>query len=162
MAAPAQKWPQKMERPSLELRPSALIETASDGSFQESEGGFEALVCPVRDGHGDVIDAVAWRLGAPNVWWRYRCLGDVLGAPALLKAAWEPAELILYETPARWLAAVGSKAICILDWSADLRLLFGLVHGPLTCESARLEQKFLATLARQSGPQLSDQIRLLA
>lgn len=146
----------------LELRPSALIEAASDGSFQESEGGFDALICPVRDRYGEVVDAVAWRLGSPNVWWRLRCLGDVLGAPALLQAAWEPTELTLYETPQRWLANVGPRALCILDWSADLRLLFGLVHGPLICESTRLEQKFLQTLAAQTGPNLSDQIRLLA
>lgn len=148
----------------IELRPSALIETFSDGSFQENEeSGVEALICPIRDAYGEIIDAVAWQIGVPNIWWRYRCIGDVLGAPALLRASWESQELIIYETPRAWLAACPSPiAVCILDWSADLRSIFGLVHGPLTCETERLEQKFLSTLAEQRGPDVGGQIRLLA
>lgn len=152
------------QKPPLELRPSAMVDVFSDGSFQENEeSDIEALICPVRDPHGEVIDAVAWQIGNPNIWWRLRCVGAVLGAPALMRATWEPRELVVYETPSRWLAVMpADNAICILDWKADLRAIFGLVHGPLTCESERLEQKFLATLARQRGPDIGGQIRLLA
>src|SRR5262250_1153688 len=47
----------------LKDRASAIIEVFSDGSFQESEGGFEALLLPVRDRWDDIIDIVAWRIG---------------------------------------------------------------------------------------------------
>lgn len=153
----------------LELRASACIQTFSDGSFQEDpDGADEALLIPIRDEHDEIIDVVAWKMGTDRPWWRLRCIGDVLGYRALAQARWPrtgyPAhkpELVLYESPARWLRAVAPNAICILDWSVSLANLFAGIDHEIICESAEIRDHFETTLQEQRPVGLSGRLRVL-
>lgn len=148
----------------LELRPSAIIETFADGSFQEAEAGFEALLLPVRDADDAIIDIVAWKIGHDRPWWRYKRIGDVLGYQALAACRWPHTgfpELVLYETPRRWLAAVSPAAVCILDWSADLETMFAGVDAKLVCETRELYDHFHQSLINQRSPGLAAAVGVL-
>lgn len=153
----------------LELRPSAQIQIFSDGSFQEDpDGGEDALLIPIRDACDQIIDIVAWKQGTDRPWWRLKCIGEVLGYRAMAQARWPrtgyPAhkpELVLYESPARWLRAVAPNAICILDWSVNLADLFAGIDHEIVCESAEIRDHFESTLSEQRPAGLSSRLRVL-
>lgn len=153
----------------LELRPSALIEALEGGLFQESEGGQEALILPVRDAADKIVDIVAWFIGADRPWYRLRGIGEILGAKALAQSRWPnigyPAhkpELVLYESPKRWLAAVAPNAICILDWTVNLNSLFAGIDCPIVCESEEIRAHFEETAKLQEPIGLPALLRVLS
>lgn len=133
----------------LAYRPSAVIQTFEDDSFQEDPAGFDALLVACRDQIDEIIDIVAWRMGTDRPWWRHRKIADALGYKALWEARWphlgypiaDPC-LMLYETPKAWLATISPNAVCILDWSTSLPDLFVGIDCPIYCETKTLREHF--------------------
>ncbi len=83
--------------------------------FEFAADGQRAFVIAVRDAGSDVIDCVAWPVGAPEEWARLYgrafCLNPALLAP--LAGAMDLA-IRAYRHPQSWLAGHG-RGICILD-----------------------------------------------
>ena len=127
------------------------IETFEDGSFQRSCFGYEATVIPVLDRWRETIDTLAWFDTAPQSWWRLRLIGQVLGDKALLAAEWEGLPVHLYETPAGWWAAKDPKGVCVIDWTADPRLLLNSARL-VVCETERLRKRLLKKTWDRSKP----------
>lgn len=106
----------------IELQPSAMIEAFADGTWQPSETGFEALLLPVSEVGGGVIDVVAWQIGEPSIWWLRRGVASYVGEHELILARRDRRPVRLVATPKEYLALWG-YAVCILDWRADVRAI---------------------------------------
>ncbi len=120
--------------------------TRADGTFgpdPTGQDGQPMVVLGVKDQDGELVDIVAWYPTFPAKW--YLRIGDetpILGAHALVIAAWYHRPVTLYPTPEAWLYARlrdrDQDAVCVLDWSVDLRPLFEGVRG-VTCTAPGLE-----------------------
>ncbi len=120
--------------------------TRADGTFApdpKDQAGQPVVVLGVKDQDGELVDIVAWHPDAPERW--FLRLGDetpILGAHALAVAAYYRRSVTLYPSPEKWLfARVRDRdhaAVCVLDWSVDLRPLFEGVSG-VTCTAPGLE-----------------------
>jgi hypothetical protein len=131
-----------------------IIQTYSDGTFQRTDGGRQARVCPVRMDGGEVIDRVAWFADRPGAWWLERGIATHLGDRALRHAAFlcKPIRLLPY--PADWLAAPWG-AVCVLDWNTNLRALFRDVPE-IDCSTPALA----SVLSRQLDEQVRHTYRI--
>ena len=138
----------------LRLRLTALrIETRPDGTYRVEPTGRLAVLVPVRDRWGEIVDTVAFFQDDPGRWWlRFGDETPILGSQALAHAAWERQPLMLWETPLQWLLKHRSGSV-VLDWGVDLRPLFEDIPA-INCQSAalrsRLQENFLAF-----GPRLT-------
>ena len=136
------------------LRLTAIrIATRPDGTYRVDPDGQLAVLVPVRDRYGGIVDAVAFFQEEPEQWWlRHGDEAPILGAQALAHAGWERQPLILWETPLQWLLHRRNGCV-VLDWGVDLRPIFEDVPA-INCQSAalrdRLQENFLAF-----GPQLT-------
>ena len=120
--------------------------TRADGTFAPDptdQDGQPMEILGVKDRYGEVVDIVGWHPDNPGRWWLR--LGDecpILGAKALALAAWYRRTVTLYPTPEAWLYARlrdrDQDAVCILDWSVDLRSLFEGVREVI-CTAPALE-----------------------
>ena len=144
------KWRAMAER----FRLTAIrIVTKDDGTYSVDPGGRLAVLIPVRDRWGEIVDIVAFIQDEPEQWWCRS--GDelpILGARALAHAAWERQPLVLWETPLQWLLQRRSGSV-VLDWGIDLRPIFEDIPA-VDCQSPalsdRLHRNFL-----QFGPRLT-------
>jgi hypothetical protein len=125
----------------------ALIQTFADGSFQYYEDGLEALLCPVEVGGGEIIDTVGWFSGRPADWWLEHRIATHLGDRALRHAAFLEKPIRLLPSPEAWLASP-EDAMCILDWTTDLRALFRDVPE-IWCSTTALSKHLLRRLDEQ-------------
>lgn len=141
------------------LYPRAWIIGRADGSFQPvadfEPGALDATIMLVRDGNGDVADAVAWEDSRPGRWWTYSGTLDYIGEGELRRAWWGNRPARMVSTPAAYLDAIGS-AFCILRWSADVDAILGPVCG-VVCDTEALKAKLRRTLLEQAA----DRRRLL-
>lgn len=123
------------------------IRTRHDGLYEPDSDGDEAMIVPVQDRHGELVDIVAWFLDKPEIWWLR--LGDetpFLGTRNLAMAAYYGDPITLHPNPESWLLA-GRKGVCILKWSWRLDDLFEGV-GVVECSSTPLQRKLIASLRR--------------
>ena len=127
-----------------------------DGLYQGAEHGLGQLArgAMVHDDIGEAWGTVAWLPGEPHAWWlgRYPFYQEkgqppVLGAAEIIFASEMGADLLLVETPARWvrLATLGpwdGPTACVLNWKrpAAVRLWLSLARG-VWCENERLARK---------------------
>ena len=124
-----------------------------DGTYSLDPQGRLAVLIPVRDRGGEVVDIVAFIQDEPEQWWcRHGDETPILGTGALAHATWERQPLILWETPLQWLLQRRSGSV-VLDWGVDLRPVFEDIPA-LDCQSPalreRLRQNFL-----EFGPELT-------
>lgn len=141
--------------PPIELRPSALIRASSDGTWEPDEAGFDALLMPVTALGGDIIDTVAWEFGRPAVWWLRRGIATFVGEHEIFLANQRERQVKLVATPKEYLAHWG-HAVCILNWTADVKAILGQINRGIICESAPLAAR--ATRAVNLRP--SDRIKI--
>ena len=135
---------------------TAGIETFSDGSFQLSRTGREAVLVPVERDDGGEIDTVAFFIGRPRKLWRERLFASHLGDRVLHIARWYQRPVRLVATPADWLR--DSETVCVLDWwSCDLRGLFGNVPRVI-CASDVMKRFLLRRLAEQVAPRFEIEV----
>jgi hypothetical protein len=128
----------------------ARTQTFSDGSFQYADSGPEALLCPVELDSGEIVDTVAWFSERSADWWMERRIATHLGDRALRYAAFLQKPIRLLASPAAWLDSP-HEAICILDWSYDLRALFREVPE-VRCATPALKTHLSHRLAEQVAP----------
>ena len=131
--------------PSLSLGRVAFL---ADGTWRADPSGALAVLMPVHDRYGDLVDLVAWFPDKPSAWWlRYGDECPVLGARALAVGAWHGLSVRLYSTPQSWLRAQcrggvdgAFHGVCVLRWGLDLKPLFEGVSR-VDCDSAELERR---------------------
>ena len=131
--------------------PRIRIETFADDLFQPAPDGRLAHVLPVIDRFGNQVDLVAWFDADPFDWYRARLDAAVLGDKVLQVAELERTPVLCLETPARWHAAADPCAVCVIDWSADPRFIFGDVAA-VEFESERLLKRFSQAVWNHSKP----------
>ena len=146
--------PAKGAPSAFRLRLTAIrIAGKDDGTYSPDPHGRLAVLIPVRDRWGEIVDIVAFIQDEPEQW--YCRSGDetpILGAQALAEAAWDHRPLVLWETPIQWLLQRRSGSV-VLDWGVDLRPIFEDIPA-VDCQSPalsdRLQQNFL-----EFGPRLN-------
>jgi hypothetical protein len=123
---------------ALALPPAfpARIRICSDRSFEPDETGTLAVLLPVELDPEIEIDTVAWTPDRPRRWFFERHVASHLGDRALHRAQWFGQPINLVSTPALWLTAP-DQSMCILDWQANLRGIFGDV-ADIVCSSPEL------------------------
>ena len=100
-----------------------LIET-SGRFFQPCSDGKGALIVPVFEYQSEApVDLLAFRLDDPGRFWLRTGDAVVLGRETVERAALFNETVIVHPTPLDWLRA-DCFGVCILDWRANLRLLF--------------------------------------
>lgn len=109
----------------------------SGGSVLEAvkaDHGRKVSVLPVRSDHGEIVDFVAWEPTDPWSWWVHCADQKWLGLDYAEFRRWHAEEggprIVVYETPAQWLAA-GRRGLVVLDWrltGADLLVLDGFTR----------------------------------
>jgi hypothetical protein len=119
----------------------------SDGSFQHTDSGPEAILCPVKLDGGEIIDTVAWFADQPGAWWLRHRIATHLGDRALRHAAFLGKPIRLLSWPADWVSSPWD-AVCVLDWTTDLRALFRDVPE-IRCSTPALEKHLSDCLDKQ-------------
>ncbi len=127
--------------------------TRADGTFAPDPTGQDGqpmVILGVKDRYGELVDLVAWHPDVPERW--YIRIGDetpILGAHALALAAYYRRSVTLYPSPEAWLYARlrdrDQDAVCVLDWSVDLRPLLEGVSG-VECADPQLEGRLYDSL----------------
>lgn len=133
------------DTPPIELRPSTLIRACADGSWEPDETGFDALLMPVRDLGGEVIDVVAWEFGLPQHWWIRRGIATYAGEHAIYLANRQKQPVRLVATPAEYLKQWG-QGMCILNWQADVRAIVNMAEQGIICETPQLAGRVRAAI----------------
>jgi hypothetical protein len=130
----------------------AWIEPAADGTFGFSADpgvGLWARMIPIIEGE-EIVDVVAWERGAPSPWWLLRGNVTHLGRHAADLACASGRPLTLTATPERYLDYHAGHALCVVNWSADLRAIFEGVRE-IRCETPALARRLNAGLRDQAG-----------
>lgn len=133
--------------PPIELRPSAIIRASTDGTWEPAEDGFDALLMPVRDLGGEVIDVAAWEFGQPAFWWLRKGIATYCGEHSIYLDNREGRPVKLVATPAEYLKHWG-RAMCILNWKADVRAIVGLAQHGIICSSPQLAERVRTAVDR--------------
>lgn len=140
----------------IELQPSAQIRVSADGTWEpDPEGGFDALLLPVRVPGGAIIDTVAWEFGHPWQWWMRRGVATFLGEYEIerVNAISQPARLV--PMPADYLKHDG-YAVCILNWQADIRAILSSCQHGIMCSTEPL----MARVAKIVNSRPADRLNL--
>ncbi len=130
----------------------------SGSTYQHCPDGSRAFQVPVEDRFGVAYDIVAWPVDDPNVWWTRRGLATVLGEHALFVAEWRGAAVRLYATPRDWLFSRDPMAVCIVDWSSNLRQALGAAPEVI-CQTAPLKSELERRLYQQVRPAFAISVR---
>ena len=132
----------------VELRSSALIRGSSDGTWQPAEeDGFDAMLIPIYTFGNVVHDVVAYEWHRPTVWWLRWGRATFAGEHELILAARDKRPTKLVATPREWLHHSG-LALCILDWSADVRAILAQAPNGIVCDSEALARRARQTAER--------------
>lgn len=134
------------------------IQVFGDDTYQHCEGGFPAMQIPVDDRFGEPYDIVAYAVDDPTVWWTRRGLATVLGEHALFVAEWRSEAVRLYATPRDWLFSRDPKAVCIIDWSSNLRRALGATPEVI-CQTTPLKAELERRLYQQVSPAFAISVR---
>jgi hypothetical protein len=124
----------------IEMRPSAMIQVSADGTWQPAEDGFEALLLPVCEIGGAVIDIVAWQFGDPSIWWLRRGIATFIGEHELILARRDKRAVRLVGTPKEYLKQWG-HALCILNWRGDVRARLAQAPHGIICDTEALADR---------------------
>jgi hypothetical protein len=141
------------ELPPIEYWPSAAVRVAHSGLTWEpietdDADGVECLLLQVFGPHETLIDVVAWEMGAPTRWWLRYGTAAHLGEAAIALANSERKPVELVGTPREWLSRNG-RAVCVLDWSADLATIEEKSESGFVCSDQRLAAQFKDAIAHQ-------------
>lgn len=117
-----------MTTPSRCRLTRARIEPVSAWQFQftdTNDCGFVADILAIADWSGDLVELAAWKPGQPNKWWLRDGNVPLLGEDSAELSQLQRRPVWLAESPAAWWANVsaGRDAACVLNWSADPRLV---------------------------------------
>jgi hypothetical protein len=150
--APQPKAPAPNER---KIWPVRRVLVYGDGSWSPTDpgdvAGIDAVVLLVHDcTTGYPYDSIAWRPEQPRIWWQRTGLATHLGEADLRACWWDQSPIRLVATPHEWAAALAPRA-CVLDWTSDLRTLFGEVCE-IRCASAALRIHLQKQLIVQTMP----------
>lgn len=125
----------------------------NDGTFSFDPDGRLAVLIPVRDRFGEIVDMAAFFQEESDQWWcRHGDETPILGAQELAYAGFHHQRLKLWETPLQWLLKRRSGC-CVLDWGANLRLLFDDIPE-VACQSTALKDQLHKNFL-DFGPQLT-------
>ena len=102
------------------------------------------------------LDTIAWDPGTPSIWWTRRRVVPFIGSDELSRAWWDERPARFVATPADYLLH-RKNAVCIIDWTADINSIIGVVDA-VTCETRALAEKMKQTLLRQSRPKIINNI----
>jgi hypothetical protein len=120
-----------------------------DGSWQPTEP--DVVILLVHDCvTGYPFDSIAWRPEQPQQWWQSTGLATHLGEADRRCCCWDQSPIRLVATPKEWATTAAPRA-CVLDWTADLRALFGEVPE-VRCASAALRLHLQKQLVAQTMP----------
>lgn len=102
---------------------------------------------------GLAVNFVVWEAGEPARWWRFDASRtSVFNWPALDLALRLKREIRLVWTPQECRDAF-DECVCILDWSADIRRIFGDLA--VVCDDPALEREYArAWRGRKWGPRV--------
>lgn len=86
-----------------------------NGRWAERFRGDRAMIVPVCDDAGDLLDLIAFRLETPRSFWTYDGAAAMLGQWNLEHAQYYEEPLLIHECPLDWLRA-GCSGVVILEW----------------------------------------------
>jgi hypothetical protein len=135
--AVSESWP-------VELQPFALIRPDASGRWEPAEEGdaeaIDAILLTVYDLYSEeLVDVVAWDRDAPWMWWLRGDRATFLGEADLFFANQEGRKVEIVATPAQYLDRSG-RALCILDWSADVAAIVGQAKHGCFCTATVAER----------------------
>ncbi|MBM3556021.1 MAG: hypothetical protein FJX47_10755 [Alphaproteobacteria bacterium] len=112
-----------------------------DGFFEPGhEGKWTALICPVADDDGTLLDLVAFDPARPACWWLRTGIGRFLGQ---VKGRWDEGRQFLHPTPLSWLQSGGLGAVVLARDADEAKTLLSDLKEEVTVRSpsfgARLE-----------------------
>lgn len=144
--------------PPIELRPTGLIRAFGDGTWEPGEEGdreaFDALLMPIFDLYsGDLVDVVAWEGHAPELWWLRYKRADFVGEAAIFLANREKHRVKLVTTPSEYLKHWG-RAICILNWTADIRAIVGQAEHGVMCAGPKVAARLRGAIDKRPSERL--------
>lgn len=120
----------------------AMVATDSGGHWWPDDEGAPRLIVPCYE-RGEIVDLVALKPQAADVWWHRTGQATLLGAD-LLATCVKDHPIDIVSTPIDWLAK-GGKAICVLNWGAPYHELSSLRDWP----EIRVDSVRLSNLVRQ-------------
>lgn len=112
-----------MSAPRIGVAP---ITSFSDSTYEPAETGAKAVILSIEGIDGEIADLVAFYHDAPQKWWLRLGEAVALGEQYLDACQWAGEAALLVATPLEWIEVRG-KAVCILDWRADLHGLLSRV-----------------------------------
>lgn len=137
--------------------PAALAKQTSEAEFvfcgEEDAGVMAVEVLPCY-AESDLVDNfVAWEAGEPSRWWRLDATRTpVFNWHTLAVAIQLKREVRLVWTPMDCRYSF-DECVCILDWQADIRRIFGDL--PVICDDPALEREYArAWRGRKWGPRV--------
>jgi hypothetical protein len=132
----------------------SLIIGEPAGTYQPNPDGAPAVILGAADRAGELIDLVAWHPHQPGRWWLRTGAAVALGEVEIDRAGFLDLPLLLFATPSAWLWNHDREgrwpAACILDWSADPRLIFTGVK--ILCDTPALAERLEQAQRRHDRP----------
>jgi len=97
---------------------AASVRAHGDGLFEIDEAGRApmAVLQPVEQASGEIVDLIAWHPAAPDKWRSLRGDAEILGASAIDGLRFEDELLRIYETPLSWWHSHEPNKVCFLSW----------------------------------------------
>jgi hypothetical protein len=147
-AVHGQPGPFGIEHTSIEMVVGAApVRPVGERLFEIADDGVWAVLQPIEDDSGEVVDVVGWHPARPDRWRLLTGQGEALGLLELRLA--DPP--IIYATPLAWLRA-GGRGLCLLsdDYAVAQRVLIG--ERELTAETIELGDQLERILSYRPSP----------